>query len=106
VPITSLQPGTQVSLRNVEPAGYQSPSAAVRNEGWRMGTVSRVDQATNTIVLTDGTTVHVPPSAKIRIGGADVPLSRVQPGTEIVVRTPPQTATIDASDVEVVATPR
>lgn len=108
VPITSVQPGAQVSLRNVEPAGYQSASPSTRGggDGWRMGTVSRVDAATNTIVLTDGTTVRVPPSAKIRINGADVAISNVQPGTEIVVRTPARTATIDASDVEVVATPR
>jgi hyperosmotically inducible protein len=106
VPLTSVQPGAQVSLRNVEPAGYQSASPATRGDGWRMGTVSRVDTATNTIVLTDGTMVRVPPSAKIRINGADVAIASVQPGTEIVVRTPARTATIDASDIEVVATPR
>jgi hypothetical protein len=106
VPITSIQPGTQVSLRNVEPSGYQSSTASARGEGWRMGTVSRVDTATSTLVLTDGTTVRVPPSAKIRVNGADLPIASVQPGTEIVVRTPARTATIDASDIEVVATPR
>ena len=101
VPITSVQPGTQVSLRNVKPAGYQG-----RGDGWRMGTVSRVDTATSTIVLADGTAIRVPASTKIRINGVDVPLERIEPGTEIVVRTPARTATIDASDVEVVATPR
>lgn len=106
VPITSVQPGTQVSLRNVEPSGYQSATAATRGDGWRMGTVSRVDTATSTLVLTDGTTVRVPPSTKIRVNGADVPIASVQPGTEIVVRTPARTATIDASDIEVMATPR
>jgi hypothetical protein len=106
VPITSVQPGTQVSLRNVEPSGYQSATVATRGDGWRMGTVSRVDTATSTLVLTDGTTVRVPPSTKIRVNGADVPIASVQPGTEIVVRTPARTATIDASDIEVMATPR
>jgi hypothetical protein len=71
-----------------------------------MATVSRVDTATSTIVLADGTAIHVPASTKIRINGADVPLERIEPGTEIVVRTPARTATVDASDVEVVATPR
>jgi len=106
VPIASVQPGTQVSLRNVEPAGYQGPTATGQGDGWRMGTVSRVDTATSTIVLSDGTAIHVPPSTKIRINDADVPLERIEPGTEVVVRTPSRTATIDASDVEVVATPR
>ena len=103
VPIASVQPGGQVVLKNVEPAGFQSDGANSPSSGWKMGTVSRVDEANGMIVLTDGTSVRVTPSTKIRAGSETVPISRVRPGAEVVVRAPAQTATIEASDVNVIS---
>ena len=105
VPLGALQPGTQISVRNAEPLAFQPASpGTTANGGWRMGTVSRVDQANGIITLTDGTTVRVGPATKINVRGEQVPISRLQPGTEIVIRRSPQTASIDASDVDVVWT--
>jgi hypothetical protein len=105
VPLGALQPGTQISVRNAEPLAFQPATpGTTANGGWRMGTVSRIDQANGIITLSDGATVRVGPTTKINVRGEQVPISRLQPGTEIVIRRGPQTASIDASDVDVVWT--
>ena len=105
VPLGAVQPGTQISVRNAEPVAFQpATTTTATHGGWRMGTVSRVDTANGLVTLTDGTTVRVGPTTRINVRGEQVPISRLEPGAEIVVRRNPETASIDASAVDVVWT--
>ena len=92
--ISSLQPGTQVFVSNATPVGYL-PSAPVStlppSSPWVMGTVARVEPATQQVVLSDGTTIYVGPTASVRAGNERVGFTRLRPGDEIVIQTRPVT---------------
>jgi hypothetical protein len=116
VAVDALRPGTRVYVREAAPA---PPSVAGAGPEWRMGTVRLVDRTTNQVVLTDGTIVRVPSSAVVRRGSERLLIDQILPGSEIVVRTVPNTAsaegsalpgatvstTIDAAEITVVWTP-
>jgi hyperosmotically inducible protein len=115
--IHSVRPGTQVLLRDATPVAVQ-PNAAVGTPEWRMGTVRSVDRGAGLIVLTDGTTVRLAPSAVVRRGNERIAVDQITPGSEIVIRTLPPSfgigaegnafpgrLTVDASEVNVVWTP-
>jgi hyperosmotically inducible periplasmic protein len=100
--VQSLQPGTQVLIRNGAAAGVES--SAARTGEWRMGTVSRVDHIDNQIILTDGTVVKVTPSTTLRKGTEPLTFDKLQPGWEIVVKAP-NAPVVDASQIDVVWAP-
>jgi hyperosmotically inducible protein len=104
--LATLRPGAEVFVRGAAPAGYQPVTAPSQ---WRMGTVSHTNPSANQLVLTDGTIVRVSPSTTLLRGGQRVALADVQPGTEVVIRTPtPATAEatpIDASEISIVWAP-
>jgi hyperosmotically inducible protein len=100
--LPALRPGAPVLIRNGAPAGLDGRASLAT--GWRMGTVSRVDRASGQVVLTDGTVVRVSPSTVVQRGTERLTLDALQPGWEIVVRTPAATA-VDASQIDVVWAP-
>jgi hypothetical protein len=52
-----------------------------------MGTVASVDQQNQTVRLTDGSSVRVSPSTKMRMGaeGATIVLTDLKPGDELII---------------------
>ena len=122
--VQALKPGDQVLVRGASPVIVQVPEM-------RMGTVSRVDANQHQLTLTDGTVVHVPPSARVHRDAAVLTLGQIDPGAEVVIHvapppsasprtttsppttsprtTPPSSASsstvLDAADVNVVWTP-
>ena len=101
--VSSLQPGMQVFVSNATPVGYvpSAPVPAASANQWMMGTVSRVDAQTQQIVLSDGTVIHVGPSAGVRAGNDRVGLARLRPGDEIVIQTQPPAAYVAPSGTTV-----
>ncbi len=100
----SLQPGTQVLVRGATPTGFETSATTAP----RMGTVRSVDRGASQFVLTDGTVVRVTPSTTIiRRGTERLSLDALEPGSEVVVKTPPApgVSAIDASEVDVVWAP-
>ena len=93
--IATLRPGTQVFVRDAQPVGYRQSWSTVPAGSSRemMGTVMRVDQGQNLILLSDGTVIRVSPSTKLQMGNQQVAMSQLRPGTEVVVRVNPATAT-------------
>jgi hypothetical protein len=84
--LSTLQPGARVFLRDAFPVGYVPAAAAPMPAGqYLMGTVSRVEPASQSLVLTDGTIVHVSPAMVIQSGAGGVAFSQLRPGDEIVV---------------------
>ena len=98
--LDALKPGTEVLIRNAAPAALRGRDASTPAD-WRMGTVSRVDRSAGQVVLTDGTLVRVTPSTVVQRGSERLALDALQPGWEIVVRTPPAPA-VEASQIDVV----
>jgi len=99
--VGSVRPGTQVFVRDAQPVGYRqawsgAPASSTRE---MMGTVTRVDQSQSLILLSDGTVIRVSPNTKLQMGGQQVAISQLQPGTEVVVRVnqPATTATTTSS---------
>jgi hypothetical protein len=101
--VSSLQPGMQVFVSNATPVGYvpSAPVPAASANQWMMGTVSRVDAQMQQIVLSDGTVIHVGPSAGVRAGNDRVGLARLRPGDEIVIQTQPPAAYVAPSGTTV-----
>ena len=119
--VGQLAPGTDVLIRGVAPAGFQS-GATGQGSDWMMGTVWRVDPGRNQITLTDGTLVRAAPATVISGNGQRLALSQLQPGSEVAIRArasyygtsgdgnalpqPSATAaTIDASEIQALWTP-
>ena len=101
--VGALKPGAQVLMRGAAPAAYQAgTSSTARN--WRMATVSRVDRASNELMLSDGSVVKLTPSTNVHRGGNRVTIDQLEPGSEVVVYTPSASST-EASEVAVVWTP-
>jgi hypothetical protein len=94
--ISTLLPGAQVFVRDALPAGYFPSGAAAPAPGvqYMMGTVSRVDPATQQIVLSNGAVVYVTPTTIVRTGNDRVAVTQLRPGDEIVfqVRNPAMVA--------------
>ena len=94
--ISTLLPGAQVFVRDAMPVGYV-PSGAVSaapTGQYMMGTVSRVEPATQQIVLSNGAVVYVGPTTTVRSGTERVAITRLRPGDEILfqVRNPAMVA--------------
>jgi hypothetical protein len=85
--VGSLQPGARVSVRDAMPIAYL-PSGTPYAAGtqYMMGTVSRVEPASQQVVLSNGAVVHVGPAAVVRSGNAGTSLAQLRPGDEIVVQ--------------------
>lgn len=101
--VDALRPGAQVLIRNGVQAGVEGGAASAPGD-WRMGTVRRVDRTAGQLILTDGSVVRVTPSTIVQRGTERLTLDALQPGWEIVVRTPPAPA-VDASRIDVVWAP-
>ena len=54
-----------------------------------MGTVARVDNARQQVVLTDGSVVCVPTFANVHRGTQRLALSQIEPGAEVVIQLAP-----------------
>jgi hypothetical protein len=91
--ISSLLPGAQVFVRDAVPVGYlpSGAASALPPGQWMMGTVSRVEPATQQIVLGNGAVVYVGPSATVRSGSERVAITHLRPGDEILVQMRPVT---------------
>jgi hypothetical protein len=99
--VGALKPGSQVLVRGAAPV---QPGAAAGTRHWRMATVTRVDRASNELVLNDGTAVRVTPATRVHRGSDRVTLDQIPPGSEVVVYTASPSAT-EASEVAVVWMP-
>lgn len=86
--ISTLLPGARVFVRDAMPVGYLPTGAAspAPPGHYVMGTVSRVDPTTQEIVLSNGTIVHVGPSAMLRSGNDRVMMTQLRPGDEILIQ--------------------
>jgi BON domain len=82
---TMLQPGTRVTLVNVQAISYQPPGSGT----WRIATVSQVDAPNGLIFLTDGTAVRVGPSTQLRSGTQIITLAQLRPGSQVAISVPP-----------------
>jgi BON domain len=82
---TMLQPGTRVTLLNVQAISYQPPGSGT----WRIATVSQVDAPNGLIFLTDGTAVRVGPSTQLRSGTQIITLAQLRPGSQVAISVPP-----------------
>jgi hypothetical protein len=104
--ISSLLPGAQVFVRDAVPVGYlpSGAASALPAGQWMMGTVSRVEPATQQVVLSNGAVVHVGPAATVRSGSERVALTHLRPGDEILVQIRPVTVA-PSSGVTVLAPP-
>jgi preprotein translocase subunit YajC len=91
--IGMVHPGEQVFVRGVEPVSFNQQGM----ERMRLGTVSRVDQASNVIELNDGTIVRTSPGTRLRLDDRQVTISQLRPGQEIVIRTPNRAPAFDQS---------
>jgi preprotein translocase subunit YajC len=81
----AIRPGRHVVVRNAQPTGYVKAWDASDMPRHRMGTVTRVDPASATIVLGDGTIVRVSPATRMQSHGQSIMLSNLQPGDEVVI---------------------
>jgi hypothetical protein len=82
--ISTLQPGARVFVRDALPVGYL-PAATAPAGQYLMGTVSRVEPAAQSVVLSDGTIVHVSPGMVVNSSAGGVTFSQLRAGDEIVV---------------------
>ena len=81
IPLDRVQPGHQVWVNDARPVAFQSSRG-----GERMGTVARVDEARQAVVLTDGAIVRLRPGAAVTMSGQRMRIIDLQAGDEIVVR--------------------
>jgi preprotein translocase subunit YajC len=89
MPITAIQPGTQVYVHNVQPlaaAAAPAPAAQAYDPNVQVGTVKYVDQGARLIALTDGTFVKVNRDTRLDSAGRPVALAEVRPGDVVAVR--------------------
>jgi hypothetical protein len=92
--ISSLLPGAQVFVRDAMPIGYVPAGAAMPAPAgqYMMGTVSRIDPASQHIVLNNGSVVSVNPTTTLRSGSERVTITQLRPGDEILVQVRPVSA--------------
>ena len=83
--VNALRPGDQVLLRGATPITVRAPET-------RMGTVERVDNSRQQLVLTDGSVVRVPTSANVHRGTERLALSQIEPGAEVIIQLAPMPA--------------
>lgn len=84
VDLDRVQPGQQVWVNAARPVAFRSGAT-------RMGTVARVDQARQVVVLSDGSIVRLRPGGAVTLGADRLRIIDLQPGDEIVVRLDPGT---------------
>lgn len=86
--ISTLLPGAQVFVRDAMPVGYlPSGAAAPAPSGqYLIGTVARVEPATQQIVLSNGAVVYVAPTTTLRSGNDRVSITQLRPGDEILIQ--------------------
>jgi hyperosmotically inducible periplasmic protein len=83
--VNTLRPGDQVLLRGATPITVRAPET-------RMGTVARVDNSRQQLVLTNGSVVRVPTFANVHRGTERLALSQIEPGAEVVIQLAPMPA--------------
>ena len=87
MPIDSIQPGSQIYVRNAEPlAMAPQPAAQTYDPNVQVGTVRYVDQGSRLIALTDGTFVKVNRDTRLESAGRPLSLAEVRPGDVVAVR--------------------
>ena len=84
--VNALRPGDQVLLRGATPLTVRAPETL-------MGTVARVDNSRQQLVLTDGGVVRIPTSANVHRGTEHLALSQIEPGAEVVIQLAPMPTT-------------
>jgi hypothetical protein len=105
--ISTLQPGARVFVRDALPvaylpAGATSPPPAGQ---YVMGTVARVEPATQEVVLSNGTIVHLRPGATLHGGASGLVITQLRPGDEIVVYATPPARPVAVASTSVTAPP-
>jgi hypothetical protein len=107
--VSALQPGARVFVRDAVPVGYLPSGAAVPAPAGQyvMGTVSRVEPTAQEVVLSNGTVVHVAPTAILRSSTGNVTIAQLRPGDEIVIQVanPARLATPPTPAVSVTTAP-
>jgi len=84
MPIDSIQPGSQIYVRNAHPLAMAAPQAYDPNV--QVGTVKYVDQGARLIALTDGTYVKVNRDTRLESAGRPLTLAEVRSGDVVAVR--------------------
>jgi hypothetical protein len=85
--IAGLQPGSRVLISEAQPIGFGTGGApAALDPRTRMATVIGVDQANQTVYLSDGTAVRLSPGARLQMGQSSVTIADLRPGDEVIVR--------------------
>lgn len=103
VDATAIRPGRTLVVRNAQPVAFEGPTVQHPPVGHRWtGVVSRVDDATGRLYLSDGTVVRVTPRTTVRDRDQVVLLSTLRPGDEIVVvaREPVMPSALPRSDLQ------
>ena len=87
IPIDSIQPGSQIYVRNAQPlAAAPQPAAQAYDPNVQVGTVRYVDQNNRLIALVDGTFVRVNRDTRLESAGRPLTLAEVKPGDVVAVR--------------------
>jgi hypothetical protein len=84
MPIDSIQPGSQIYVRNAQPLAMAAPQAYDPNV--QVGTVKYVDQGARLIALTDGTFVKVNRDTRLESAGRPLTLAEIRSGDVVAVR--------------------
>jgi hypothetical protein len=81
---SAVRPGDRVVVQNALPVGLSSLAKGKRQ---RAATVASVDQTSQLVLLTDGSTVRVSPSTQMTMGpgGQTVVLTDLRPGDELII---------------------
>lgn len=85
IPIASIQPGSQIYVRNAQPLAM-APAPQAYDPNVQIGTVKYVDQGARLIALTDGTFVKVNKDTRLGSAGRPLTLAEVRPGDVVAVR--------------------
>lgn len=85
--IVGLQPGSRVLVSDAQPIAFNpGGTPAALDPRTRMATVIGVDQANQTLYLSDGTVVRVSPGTRLQMGQSSVTIADLRPGDEVIVR--------------------
>lgn len=80
-PVESLQPGSQIYIRNGQPGTVESSRASEAMQG----TVRSVDKMNSLIALEDGTYIQVRPNTKLDCAGRPLALSDLRQGDHVQI---------------------
>lgn len=89
--MSAVRPGARILVQGAEPLASGAGSSSWRSSANHVtGNVARVDRSTSTIVLDDGTVIHVKPTARVHdVGGQQRAFTDLRPGSVVVVQVQP-----------------